>query len=153
MTKATLITLNKINKDWPWKFKLAVTAIRIWRRSKYFHSEVVIGDKRITSHTETGVQIMDTTNWEYFEKYADLKEVEIDEKLIPSTLEFVKSNIGKGYDWKGIFFSQFFDFGIHNKDKFFCSEIVAEALKKCGNTKIKEQSNRLAPDELYKIFN
>jgi uncharacterized protein YycO len=42
---------------------------------------------------------------------------------------FCNAQVGKGYDWAGIFLCQVLDFNIDNPNKWFCSEVLAAAFK------------------------
>jgi hypothetical protein len=150
--KATLITLHKFSDGWKWYTKAMIMGIKIWTRSKYYHTEVIIDGKRITSHTEKGVTIKDSTNMEYFSQFADFKEIEIDENKIDEALKFAYSQENKPYDWKGIFFSQFIPADKHDKEKWFCNEISGEVLKIAGAKGIEKDTNEYNPGSFQALF-
>jgi len=112
--------------------------IRLWTKSIYSHTELVIQTKCkhksywITSDPAVGHVIVrespniDLDHWDFVE----IKNVNSTnaEKIV----KLVKEEIGKKYDYLGIFLSQIFPFEIQNPDKWFCSEIVSYLLKNSG---------------------
>ncbi|MCR9123015.1 MAG: hypothetical protein NXH91_12160 [Phyllobacteriaceae bacterium] len=44
------------------------------------------------------------------------------------TVDFIEREAGKGYDWFGLVFSQFFNWRRQDKKRWFCSELIAAAL-------------------------
>ncbi len=71
----------------------------------------------------------------------DYVDIEIDEYILEAVYD---EHQGKGYDWLGIFFSQWIPLNIHQKSKCYCSEFCAEVLQldKTG----------VSPQELYEII-
>lgn len=149
---AKLITYSKFSDSWKFTTKLVCRGIQIWTRSKYFHTEVVIDGKRITSHTEKGVSIYDYTDWDRVNQFADVKDIEIDKDKIQEALGFVQSQENKPYDWKGIFFSQFIPVDKHDKEKWFCNEISGDVLKIAGAKGIIKDTNEYNPGSFQEIF-
>jgi uncharacterized protein YycO len=151
-TVAKLITYRDFSESWSWTTKVACKGIQVWTRSKYFHTEVWIDGYRITADTRLGVIIRTTTNWDHVKKYADIKEIEIQEDKIKEALDFAYSQEGKEYDWKGICFSQFIPADIHDKEKWFCNEISGEVLKKAGAKGIVKDTNEYNPGSFQELF-
>jgi uncharacterized protein YycO len=61
---------------------------------------------------------------------------------------YARSQIGKGYDWRGLLG---IELGRHwqDDDKWFCSELAARAAIVAGNTTIKQDVYRVTPGSLY----
>lgn len=148
---AKLITYNKCSDSWGTFDKIAAKCIQIWTGSEFFHSELIIDNKRITSHTNKGVTISNYSDINNIKENAVIQEIKIDKLKIQSALDFAYSQEGKKYDWKGIFFSQFLPLSSHNPNKWFCSEICAEVLVKVG-VHFNKKPNEFNPKELHHLF-
>lgn len=127
-------------------------AIQLWTRSKYFHVEIIIDNVWISSGpTYGGVYLkelkpLNVNSYDYINIDVDVSNEQL-EKLF----KFLEAQEGSGYDWSGIIFSQTFDFNTHNGVKWFCSEIVAEILKRLG-VKLDKYSNQYSPKDLFDTF-
>jgi len=127
--------------------KLLDKAIKSWTKSPYFHCEIIINDDWISSSPEAGSV--------YRNKLKELKSnydyitIEVDGRKNKKVQKFIDSQLGKKYDYFGIFFSQIIDVELDNKNKWFCSEIVAYILKMYG-VNLEEKSNQYSPGKLYK---
>ena len=150
--EAYIISYYKTGKSWKWYTKLMIKAVQLWTRSKYFHTEIIIGDRRITSHTEHGVIVTKNLNNEYSHAHADIKKTLVDTDKINYAIKFAERQVGKGYDWKGIFFSQVIPMDIDNKDKWFCNEISGQVLKMAGAVGIEKDPNEYNPGSFQKLF-
>lgn len=133
--------------------KLQANAVKIWTRSKYFHVELILNDMWISSDTDTGLSIkqlkpLKHDNWEYIE----LEPVTITQYQYTTLMLFLKQRENSGYDWLGIFLSQFISINTHNKDKYFCSEIVAKILQMLYVTHYLDViPNNMSPKDIYII--
>ena len=152
MAKAKLISYYKFGESWNWINISMARAIQIWTRSKYFHTELIIGNKRISAHTKNGVFVTGNLNTNSWSINADIKEIEIDENKVQEAIEFARTQINKGYDWKGIFFSQVIPADKHDKEKWFCNEIAGEVLKIAGAKGIDKDTNEYNPGSFQEIF-
>jgi hypothetical protein len=65
-------------------------------------------------------------------------------------IEFIKSQIGKKYDWRGIFFSQLFNSDREDNDKWFCSEIVRRSLCEARLLENDDMHHKHSPNSLFK---
>lgn len=99
--------------------------IRLWTRSKYSHCELVLPDGRWLSASamDGGVRAkcieLDLEHWDLIPlPWAS-------QQLIEHVFE---RHQGKGYDWLGIFLSQFLPLGLHSRRRMFCSEFCAAGL-------------------------
>jgi hypothetical protein len=124
-------------------------AIRIRTFSQYFHVEMVVGDKWISTNPQAGaVYINDLLPLN--DKY-DYIDVNIHKSKVDKMIKFAEKQVGKKYDWLGILLSQAVNVDVENKDKWFCSEIVAEMLKVAGED-IPKNSNQYSPGDLSKLY-
>ena len=64
-----------------------------------------------------------------------------------TVLEFAKTQVGKPYDWAGIF-GLTFRRNWEEDDKWFCSELVAWSFKQAGYPLLSENSFRITPRDL-----
>jgi len=148
-----LITYRDFSDSWKWATKIACRGIQLWSRSKYFHTELHLDGYRITSHTSKGVTVKKRRyNIEYLEQYADIKEIQIPKERVKYIIDFAKSQEGKPYDWEGIWLSQFLPLNKHDKEKWFCNEIVGESLKHGGIKNIKKNTNQYNPGSFQELF-
>ena len=126
--------------------------IRLWTRSIYSHCELVINDEDellwiSSSPRDGGVRIlqnpsMNPNNWDYITiPNTNSTDIQLINKLTASQL-------GKKYDWLGIFFTQFLPLNIQNPNRWFCSEIVTYLLKE-SLLSIKNKPSWYSPGELY----
>lgn len=96
--------------------------LRTW--SKYSHVELVIGRESFSSDMwADGARSL--YNPRFHPDHWDLVEVEVDEEFACNVF---KKHEGKGYDWLGIIFSQLLPLRIDDKNKVFCSELIAAML-------------------------
>jgi len=111
------------------KNRIMDTLIRFGTRSKYSHVELIKGAATLNASFEClsssgrdgGVRkktiYMNEAKW-------DLVTIDAPKDAVSK----IEAEIGKPYDYVAIIFSQVFNFGRHDHDKWFCSEICAEAL-------------------------
>jgi len=129
--------------------KIIASLIKWKTKSEYFHVEMIIKNKWIsTNPTANTVYIHDllplNDHYDYF-------NINIHGAKVNKMLKFAESQVGKKYDWKGIFLSQAVDFNIDNKNKWFCSEFVAEMLKIGGYNTNNKPSNQYSPEDIYQL--
>lgn len=125
------------------------TLTRLWTKSKYSHVELIDSHNNwITSSPRDGGVVKRSVdfhhnNWDVF-------EINIDEKEV---MNFFNEELGKKYDWLGIFFSQIIKLNIHNKSRWFCSEIIHAALIVGGMSKLHfKASNKYNPGSLFNML-
>ncbi len=122
-----------------------------WTNCDYTHVEVIIKDKWISSGaTHGGVYINElrelTDKWKYI-------NVDVDGRVLNTVMKFVHDQEGKDYDWAGIVLSQFFNMAREeDQSKWFCSEIVAEILKRFRAPEINLSSIEYSPADLWYIY-
>lgn len=127
--KVTIALRKGIDPDFGWWDRVQVKAVQWWTKSEYYHSEIILDDKWVSAHLENGIVIQYLkplkNNWDYIE----IGEVELTNQQHTYISDWVKSQEGIEYDWKGIWFSQFISLNSHNKRKWFCSEITSKILQ------------------------
>lgn len=105
--------------------------VRLWTKSIYSHAELVLDDKetwisispKLCSKIESTIPLLiDHTQW-------DIIELEVNEEQYQTILEFYEETAGCGYDWIGMLCSQFLPFRIKTKNRWYCSEWIAYALR------------------------
>jgi len=152
MKEFKIISYFKFTPSWTLKERISGWAVSLWTNSKYFHTEILIDGKRITSHTKNGVSSKEELLRKDIEKYANIIEIEVSEENFEKGIIFANKQIGKAYDWKGIFLTQFINIHKENPDKYFCTEICAEILKIMGVSKLTKNSNEYNPGSFDKLL-
>ena len=113
--------MKAIQANYKGKGRLFDKLIRLWTRSHYSHTELIIdGVWYSSSYRDGGARAKriinpNPNNW-------DFVEVEIDQAY---AMHVFNKHKGQGYDRLGIFFSQITPLNIHSKNKVWCSELVA----------------------------
>lgn len=145
MSIVTLAFYKGRGDTW-WK-RIQDSAIRTATWSRYSHVELIctkatLGQEHIclsASGRDGGVRekeiLLKPESW-------DLLMLDCDADYAGT---FIRDRIGQKYDFKGIVFSQALPWDGHNKDRWFCSEICAAALKK-------SKPNWYSPKRLYKSY-
>jgi ribosomal protein S17E len=108
--------------------RIKQSLIKKWTKSEYFHVEIIIDGYWYSADTKRGL---------IKRKLKPLKDSYDYLTVFPSTCqenkrlaaEFIDSQVGKKYDWAAIYLTQLLKIGIENKDRWFCSEIVAKVLQ------------------------
>ena len=124
-------------------------------RSKYCHCELVIDDIWISSNYETGVtietsKVIDNEDWVFYE-FPVIEVMTRDYNII---LDYIKKQDDKKYDILGIILSQLIPISIHNRKKYFCSEITSRILQLFLIEEVLDiVPNNTSPGDLAKIFN
>lgn len=118
--------------------------ICIWTLSKYSHCEVIFSDgiSFSSSPRDGGCRYKNITykpnNW-------DIYDLAIDNEHEGILRNFCDRQVGKKYDWRGIFFSVFLPLDKHNPNRWFCSEVLATLFKIEG-------PSFCTPDDLYEAL-
>ncbi|AUQ89421.1 MULTISPECIES: hypothetical protein [Phaeobacter] len=113
----------------PWH-RLQDAGIRFATGGRYSHVEFIAGAAEFhmrleclsSSGRDGGVRskmmVLRPANW-------DLVQLAIDPD---GPVDFIRSRIGARYDYTGLLLSHVLAFGHHDKDRWFCSEVIAAAL-------------------------
>ena len=137
-----------------WRNKI----IRWWTKSPYTHAELVMPDSYtwisispfLSSKVDSRIKTdFDLKNW-------DFVELDIDDEQHGVLLDFFEDTKGCAYDWIGMIMSQLLPFHIKRKNKWYCSEWIAYALRIAGiiNWRVIKIYDRcdLSPGVLYNII-
>lgn len=120
--------------------------IRWWTKSIYSHSEIMIdGVMYAASQWDGGVVARRFTPDP--EKWDAIALVGLD---VEKMRQFLTWQIGKRYDWKGIFLTQILPFSKHSAGKWFCSELAHKAMM-IGGHQDTQPSHEIDPGELHDI--
>jgi len=132
--------------------------IRWWTKSKYTHAELVLPDgiTWISISPFLSSRVESRYNIDYESKNWDFIEFELTEKQHDTIIDFFNETRGCKYDWIGMLLSQFIPFHIKRKNKWYCSEWIAYALRISNiinwkTIKIYDQCD-LSPGMLSKII-
>lgn len=134
--------------------KISAKAISWWTKHPYYHCELIFKNKWISSHPDLGgVRLLPLKElrptWDYYK--INLPEISTEQEEI--LWGFLQEQINTGYDWKGIFLSQFMKLGINSDTKWFCSEIVVKLLQLMYcKTLIDYVPNKISPADLFRIL-
>ena len=123
--------------------------IKFFTGSKYDHVELIIKDKWISSSPKQGgVKIKPLKplkeSYDYF-------DIEVDGRRLKRVMNFIYSQEGTDYDYLGVFFV--WVNRIQSEDKWFCSEIVSEIMKKFRVEGFRDViPNTQTPEDIYRII-
>lgn len=132
--------------------RLISTTIKKWTKSDYFHTEIVIDNKWISSIPGKGIEIRDlhelSSNWDYLHK-----TVEITSKQYQLIMRYIESQLDADYDYMGIIWSQVFGVNYNTADRWFCSEFVTKILQLLLiEAVLDEAPNTVSPERLYQLL-
>ncbi len=126
--------------------------IQIWTLSKYSHCEMVFTDG-MTVGTSLGMPFTVTkqTNAFYSPGLWDMVEVKLTPDEEEKVKKFALEQVGKKYDWMGIYLSQILPFRMQKTNKWFCSELCVASLQQVG--KVSDiKPCRVSPGKLSKML-
>jgi len=124
-----------------------VQTLQFTSKPQLIHCEFVIGKQWYTSsYNDGGVRVREISgesgNWDFI--YLDIPINGIDKAR-----RFLEGEMGKEYDIEGIFLAQLFPLNIDSPQRWFCSEIVSEALMIAGVLPRDRDSSWYSPARLY----
>ena len=128
-----------------WKDKV----ISWWTWGPYSHTEIRFPDGQCFSSSVRDGQQVRFKKIEVDPEHWTILQLPLEET--PEIRAYCDSQLGKKYDWLGIFgFALFkeYDAGINNPKKWYCSEICAEILRHLGWTDI---PHKVSPNKLFKL--
>lgn len=113
--------------------KIIVAIIKLRTKSKYYHSELILDGKWISSDHPGGVMIrelkdLNNDDWDYVE----LPPRELTYEQHDDLWVYINTQDGKGYDYPAIMFNQLVKLGVNNINKWFCSEISSKIIQLIG---------------------
>lgn len=126
-----------------------------WTKSQYFHVELIIGSKWISSNPDVGgVTINDLQPLKDTYHYLELKNVYVTTEQHNKIMQWINSQSGKKYDWKAIILCCAIPLSWHSRNKWFCSEIVTTILKFMLVKEVMDlEPHNTTPGDLARKFN
>lgn len=119
-------------------------------RGGYSHCELVINGRCFSASQREGKVRWANINLGERWKLVDISPHDIDTVKLT---EFINRVNDADYDYWGIVFSQMIPIGYHKEGQWFCSEVVAEALRLAGHPKLQGKStNHIHPNGLERIL-
>ena len=105
--------------------------VRWWTKSKYSHAELIMPDELtwVGISPFKGSVLRSKERKFYSELEWDFIKLTVSEEQLSVINEFYNSTKGSSYDWIGMLLSQFLPFHIKQKEKWYCSEWIAYALR------------------------
>ena len=144
------LAFKKVNKNTSVIGKI----ISWWTKSQYHHVEIILDGKWISSDSDTGVVVRELKPLKDDWDYVTLPSISLCNKHYSFLSKYIDNLNGDEYDWKGIIFSQTIPLGLHNKDKWFCSELVTKLLQLMLVEEVIDiDPNLVSPRDLHDIFN
>ena len=128
----------------PWE-----KAICWWTGGPYFHCAMVFSDNiLIESLPGKGVHMaivenIDPAVW-------DTVEVRMTPEEEAAIQKWAAAEVGCAYDWLGIFMAQFLGIPRASRNKWFCSELIVDALHQVGRW-LPYKPCTVSPNKLYKL--
>ena len=105
--------------------------VRCWTKSKYSHAELILNDNKtwISISPKLCSEIESTTPLLVDYGQWDIITLNVTAEQHQVILDFFGETAGCGYDWIGMLCSQFLPFRIKTKNRWYCSEWIAYALR------------------------
>jgi len=151
--KIMLAFKKSVPDDTEWYWKIAAKLVKFGTRSQYFHVEMAINNKWISANTSRGIELFELT--ELHNDHYDYYELDVDELTdiqYKKFWKYIESQSGSGYDWMGIFLTQFINLDWESKSKWFCSEIVTKILQLLYVEEFLDcKPNRISPREIFDV--
>ncbi len=137
---------------------IASYGVKLFTLGRYSHVEIIDdrGDEwkwySASAFNEGTVRVKifdhDPKNWDIFDLKPEVKDRHNDKRVFA----YVCTQLGKKYDWLGIFGSQVLPLTVDKHDKWFCSEICHKSLCEGLYLIPRLKSEQVSPNKLYKIL-
>lgn len=113
------------------KGDLINTIVRWWTKSVYSHAELILPDGLtwISISPSFNSKIARRLKLEIDYSEWDFIDLEVTAEQHNVILAFFEETEGQGYDWIGMLLSQFLPCKIKHREKWYCSEWIAYALR------------------------
>ena len=101
-----------------------------WTKSPYSHAELILPDgiTWISISPFVNCKVTARPKVAYNKADWDFIAFDVTQKQYETILKFYNQTAGCGYDWIGMFLSQFIPFHIKHRHRWYCSEWIAYAL-------------------------
>lgn len=105
--------------------------VRWWTKSIYSHAEMILPDNLswISISPSFNSKIMRRINLDMDKSQWDFVRIDITEEQYAVILDFFEETKGQRYDWVGMLLSQFLPCRIKHRERWYCSEWIAYALR------------------------
>ena len=105
--------------------------VRWWTKSIYSHAELILPDELtwISISPSFNSKITRRLKLEIDYSEWDLINIEVSAEQYNVILAFFEETEGQGYDWAGMLLSQFLPCKIKHRERWYCSEWIAYALR------------------------
>lgn len=105
--------------------------VRWWTKSIYSHAEMILPDNLswISISPSFNSKIMRRINLDMDKSQWDFVGIDITEEQYAVILDFFEETKGQRYDWVGMLLSQFLPCRIKHRERWYCSEWIAYALR------------------------
>jgi hypothetical protein len=107
------------------------SVVRWWTKSIYSHAELVLPDGVSWLGISPFLKSAITKRivFEHNPDKWDLLDIDISEEQYEMIMQFFEDTKGQGYDWFGMLLSQFLPCKIKHRERWYCSEWIAYALR------------------------
>jgi len=119
--------------------------IRLFLFSRWNHVAIEIGGIVFEAVSRGGVRAVPANQFPSL--WAEVKTVEVTAPDSGESLHFLRRQLGKPYDWRALVALPF-RADWHRSQKWFCSELVAEAMRQ-GGRDLNLPSHRVTPRDLF----
>lgn len=121
--------------------------IRLLTASRWHHCGVCFDDRAV--YEASGIHGVRVTTLDEFKSRGEYQIVDINLPDEQSAFLWVRSQLGKKYDWSGIFSIIFQRKNWQKEDKWYCSEFAAKASEIGGLKLIRDGVNGVTPRDLW----
>ena len=134
---------------WIGRSSLYGAAIRVIKRQGITHAELVFSDGlAVTADASMGGVVL----YPFKPSAADWLMLDLPADAEAPARQFVKRELGAGYDWVGIVMAQLLPFGREHPERWFCSELCTAALRWAGVVRPDVAPCRTDPAALYRLL-
>lgn len=130
--------------------------IKWWTRSKYYHVELVVNDKRISSDIERDVMVRSKHLVDPTDSGDAVYNttVTVTKEQYEILMRWLTKVNGSKYDTLGILLSQILKSRVDDPNKWFCSELTTKVLQILTIEDVIDLTpNMLSPGDLARLFN
>ena len=117
--------------------------IRVFTWSKFSHVDYVTSDGTLIGCWPKGGV------YRHSRQASEIVYAEFEVQSKEQFEKFILDQLGKPYDWGAIFGLVFRMGDLHSTNKWFCSELIAEAAAATGTKLIRKEAARITPQDLW----
>jgi len=131
---------------------LGSLALRTILWSQWSHCGILDGDHVIEAAAGKGVVRVPLEEFKQVGSKLEEITVTVPDHVASKILESARSQIGKSYDYPGLFAIAVRHRDWHKKDRWTCSELVAWAFESADYPLVRKDSWRVTPQDIYLPF-